>query len=52
MGDSFLMTDNRHTTFEIHHPTSGRCIGYLTAEESDTAGMMQRSGYIVIQQTI
>lgn len=48
------MTDNiaRHTTFEVHHPTSGRMIGYLTAEESDTAGMMQINGYIVIQQDI
>lgn len=48
------MSDNnaRHTTYEIHHPTSGRMIGYLPAQDSETAGMMQQSGFIVIQQDI
>lgn len=35
--------------YELYRPNNGKCIGYLTAEEADTAGLMQRAGYIVVQ---
>lgn len=33
--------------FEVYSAKSGRAVGYLTADEEETAGTMQRAGYIV-----
>lgn len=40
------------TVFEIYRADSGKAVGYLRADEEDTAATMQRSGFIVVQQSI